>query len=60
MNPEEWPRVFRHPYAGLDKTQATHGHDTSRVFSCERGEEPGCSEAPPMALLGESRQGVLW
>jgi len=26
MNPEEWPRVFRHPYAGLDKTQATHGH----------------------------------
>ena len=26
MNSEKWTRVFRHPRAGLDKTQATHGH----------------------------------
>lgn len=55
MNPEEWSRVFKHPYASLAQTQATHG----RLKPTRVKVTPYSTFAVPFAWMLRSEQAAI-
>jgi len=55
MNETEWTRLFKHPYAGLDKTKTTHGALKPTAFKVA----PFSTFAVPFAWMLSSEQAAI-